>query len=169
MEEGTYALFTKTSISLHSSGNLSISPSTSSSFVTSIFHTSTWQILFVSDSIVDLSSCSEDSLLAVRINRQSGAVRANSRAVDRPIPAEAPVMRMVFFERRRAIADDIVESWSLRKLGLLKKGETADCSRRWGVRVREMDCSGGRRKRRVKEFMDYLLAIEQIRGVLERV
>ena len=76
---------------------------------------------------MDLSSCREDSLLATRINRHSGAVRANSRAVDRPIPAEAPVMRMVFFERRRAIADDIAETWNLGRLGL---GETAGWSRR---------------------------------------
>jgi len=78
-------------------------------------------------------------------------------------------MRMVFFERRRAIADDIVESWSLGKLGLLKRGETAGWSRRWGVRVRGMDCSGGQRKKRVKEFIDHSLAKEQIGGVLESV
>ena len=78
-------------------------------------------------------------------------------------------MRIVFFERRRAIADDIVESWSLGQLGLLKRGRTAGWSRRRRVRVRGMDCSGGRRKKRVKEFIDLSLAIEQIGGVLKRV
>lgn len=41
---------------------------------------------------------------AVRISlRLSGELRANSRAVERPIPEEAPVMRMVLPERRFAV------------------------------------------------------------------
>lgn len=37
-----------------------------------------------------------------------GFVRANSRAVDFPIPEEAPVMRMVLPSRRLAAAEDMV-------------------------------------------------------------
>jgi hypothetical protein len=37
-----------------------------------------------------------------------GAVRANSRAVDFPIPEEAPVMRMVLPSRRLAAAEDML-------------------------------------------------------------
>lgn len=46
---------------------------------------------------------------AVRISRaglSAGLVRANSRAVERPMPEEAPVMRIVLPERRAA--DDAV-------------------------------------------------------------
>lgn len=45
---------------------------------------------------------------AVRIRRRPfwGAVRANSRAVERPMPEEAPVTTMVLPVRRFAAAED---------------------------------------------------------------
>ena len=47
--------------------------------------------------------------------RSFGKVRANSRAVARPMPDEAPVMRMVFPARRADMAElDILrEKWGI--------------------------------------------------------
>lgn len=43
--------------------------------------------------------------------RESGEVRANSRAVALPMPEEAPVMRIVLPERRFETAEDMVRTW----------------------------------------------------------
>lgn len=43
--------------------------------------------------------------------REDGEVRANSRAVDFPMPLEAPVIRIVLPSRRFETAEDMVRRW----------------------------------------------------------
>jgi len=102
-ENGAYALFTKTSISLKSSGSELRKPLISVGLLTSSLTGQTFTPLPTSFSISLAISCNASSRRAVRMSfRFLGDCRANSNAVLRPIPADAPVMTIVlpsrFFE-----------------------------------------------------------------------
>jgi hypothetical protein len=98
--ECAYALFTNTSTSLNPSGNPSIKALISSGLLTSnclthIFTPSPTSFVMAAE-----MSCRRSTRRAVRISlRFWGEVRANSKAVLRPMPEDAPVIRMVLPDR----------------------------------------------------------------------
>ena len=105
----THALLTKTSISLNSAGREGTKFLMSSGLLTSSCTGNTFTPSPTSSLISLASSCRESIRLAVTIIFKSlGKVRANSLAVLRPIPDEAPVTRTVLPSRRFAIAVAIV-------------------------------------------------------------
>jgi hypothetical protein len=128
----THALLTRTSMSFHSSGSFAKKPLTSSGLLTSNCTVSTLT--------PDPTSFSNSDLILFRVSRRRAArmsfkllgdVRANSKAVLRPMPEEAPVMRMVLPERRLDIDEDMV-------VGVGEKyrivcGVTRGYRRRWRV------------------------------------
>jgi hypothetical protein len=103
-----YALFTKTSTSFHSSGRFPTNPSTALTSLTSNLTGSTFTP-FAKPSISFATSLSVSSRLAVKMSfRSSGCVRANSTAVERPMPEDAPVITIVLPLRRWAMLEDIL-------------------------------------------------------------
>ena len=101
-----YALLTRQSIPLHSSGSWSTKPLTSSGLLTSSLMGKTLTPSPTSFCISFAICCSVSIRRAVKIKRRSfGDVRANSNAVLRPIPEEAPVMRIVLPCRRDAMVE----------------------------------------------------------------
>lgn len=101
----TYALLTKISMSLHSSGRLPTKLLTSSGLLTSSLYGSTLTPSPTSFWICAATSFNVSIRRAVRISRRFlGDVRANSTAVLLPIPEEAPVMTIVLPSRRLPIA-----------------------------------------------------------------
>jgi hypothetical protein len=120
----TYALFTNTSIDLHSPGSRVMNPRTSSGFETSNLRGRTLVFPWLSASISSAIIRKFSIRRAVKINRMSGDVRENSKAVDLPIPEDAPVIRMVFCDRRDDIRVDIFHKE-------LTCVYVDDCFRRW--------------------------------------
>jgi hypothetical protein len=99
----TYALLTKTSISLHSSGNPLTKPLTALGSLTSSLAGKTFTPSPTSAAMSFFTCSTTSTRLAASTRRRSlGAVRANSRAVLRPIPDDAPVIRMVLPSSRLA-------------------------------------------------------------------
>lgn len=132
----TYALLTSTSTCLNSSGNPPTNPSISSAFDTSNL-TGNTLTPGANFPISSATSFSVSMRRAVRTSfRSSGLVRANSKAQERPIPDDAPVIRIVLPARRAAIEEDI-----LADVVTNCKGEDWRREGRW-----EWGCVGVRRK-----------------------
>jgi hypothetical protein len=118
---GTHALLTRMSMSLNSAGSLSTKPCTSSTLLTSSLKGSTLTPS-AKDSISLATSLRVSSRRAVRISfKSSGCVRANSMAVDFPMPEDAPVTTIVLPLRRCAMLDDILAacSWAMLASGVV--------------------------------------------------
>jgi hypothetical protein len=107
----THALLTSTSMSLNSAGRLPTKACTSSTLLTSSLTGSTFTPV-ARDSISLATSFSVSSRRAVKMSLISGCVRANSTAVDLPIPDDAPVITIVLPLRRCAMLDDILVACS---------------------------------------------------------
>lgn len=102
--KGAHALLTRTSMSLQSSGSLFINPFTSLGEETSSLTGRTFVCPPLSALIDCASSFKVSSRRAANMSLISGEVRENSIAIERPIPEDAPVIKMVFPPRRAAIA-----------------------------------------------------------------
>ena len=122
----THALLMSTSIFLHSSGRPGTNFLTSSGLLMSSFKGRTLTPFSVSFRMSVASSSSLSMRRAVNTSRRSflGAVRANSKALLRPMPEDAPVMRIVLACRRLAAAEE--EDMAL------VSGITRDCLKKMG-------------------------------------
>jgi hypothetical protein len=110
-----YALLTRMSMSLNSCGRLPTNAWIWSILLTSSLTGRTWTPCAKLE-ISLATSLSVSSRRAVRMSlRSSGCVRANSMAIDLPIPDDAPVTRIVLPLRRCDMLEDILAvcCWSI--------------------------------------------------------
>lgn len=154
-------------MSLHSSGRPGTKFLTASGLLTSSCTGRTLTPSPTSAAMSAASDCSSSTRRAARMRRRLplGQVRANSRAVDRPMPEEAPVMRTVLPARRWPAAESDEDDMVLEHGGAMndwravrdseKKGEAStlvlvQAAKHRGVgavSVRRRSCRWQRRRR----------------------
>jgi hypothetical protein len=130
---------------LYSEGSFDTNDSISETLLTSSFTGRTLTPL-ANEEISDAISFRVSSRRAVRMSlRSSGWVRANSRAVERPMPDEAPVIKTVLPLRRCAMLDDILArcAWAMLGRGVVLRGLRAALVK--AVEVWAMRSKGRRR------------------------